>query len=97
MIGMSWQSAIRARADVIVTINLRDFPPAAMAPFGIEAQHPDEFILHLLDLAPGVVAEAAQDHRLSLKNPAKTIEEYLNTLEAQGLTQTVSVLRQYGF
>jgi len=82
---------------VIVTINLRDFPPEVMATFGIEAQHPDEFILHLLDLAPGVVAGAAQDHRLSLKNPAKTIEEYLNTLEVQGLTQTVSVLREYGF
>ena len=87
-------AAIRARADVIVTINLRDFPPEAMAPFGIEAQHPDEFILHLLDLSPGIVAGAARDHRLSLKNPAKTIEEYLRTLEAQGLTQTVSVLRE---
>jgi predicted nucleic acid-binding protein len=84
-------AAIRARADVIVTINLRDFPPEVMATFGIEAQHPDEFILHLLDLAPGVVARAAHDHRLSLKNPAKTIEAYLNTLEAQGLTQTASV------
>jgi predicted nucleic acid-binding protein len=90
-------AAIRARADVIITINLRDFPPQAMAPFGIEAQHPDEFILHLLDLAPGVVAGAARDHRLSLKSPAKTIEEYLNTLEVQGLTQTVSVLREYVF
>src|SRR5437870_9748841 len=87
-------AAIRARADVIVTINLRDFPPEVMAPFGIEAQHPDEFILHLLDLAPGVVVGAARDHRLSLKNPPKTLEEYLNTLEAQGLTQTVSVLRE---
>jgi len=35
--------------------------------------------------------------RCNLKNPAKTIEEYLNTLEAQGLTQTASVLREYGF
>jgi len=90
-------AAICARADVIVTINLRDFPPKAMAAFGIEAQHPDEFIVHLLDLAPGIVAGAAQDHRLSLKNPAKTIEEYLNMLEARGLTQTVSMLREYMF
>src|SRR5216117_1828109 len=90
-------AAIRGHADVIVTINLRDFPSDTVAPFGIEAQHPDEFILHLLDLAPGVVAGAAQEHRLSLKNPAKTIEEYLNTLEVQGLTQTVSVLREYVF
>jgi predicted nucleic acid-binding protein len=90
-------AAIRGRADVIVTANLKDFPAESLAPFGIDAQHPDEFILHLLDLAPGKVSGAARDHRHSLKNPPKTIEEYLDTLEAQGLTQTVSVLREYMF
>jgi predicted nucleic acid-binding protein len=90
-------AAIRGRADVIVTANLRDFPAEILAPLGIEAQHPDEFVLHLLDLAPGIVAEAARNHRDSLKHPPKTIDEYLNTLEAQGLTQTVSVLREYLF
>ena len=90
-------AAIRGRADVIVTANLRDFPAETLAEFGIEAQHPDEFVLHLLDLAPGVVAEAARNHRESLKNPPKTIDEYLNSLEAQGLTQTVSVLREHMF
>jgi predicted nucleic acid-binding protein len=90
-------AAIRGRADVIVTINLRDFPSDTIGPFGIEAQHPDEFILHLLDLAPGAVVAAAENHRQSLKNPAKTVSEYLETLERQGLTQTVSVLREYMF
>lgn len=90
-------AAIRGRADVIVTINIRDFPGDVLAPFGIEAQHPDEFVLHLLDLAPGVVAGAARNHRESLKNPPKTIEEYLNTVEAQGLTQSASVLRELMF
>jgi predicted nucleic acid-binding protein len=90
-------AAIRGRADVIVTANLGDFPPKVLEPFGIEAQHPDEFVLHLLDLAPGDVVAAAQAHRESLKNPPKTVEEYLKTLEVQGLTQTVSVLREYMF
>ena len=90
-------AAIRGHADVIVTINLRDFPSDTIGPFGIEAQHPDEFILHLLDLAPGAVVAAAQDHRQSLKNPPKTVAEYLETLERQGLTQTVSALREYMF
>jgi predicted nucleic acid-binding protein len=88
-------AAIRGRADVIVTLNLRDFPADVIGPLGIEAQHPDEFILHLLDFAPGAVLAAAENHRQSLKNPAKTLDEYLKTLERQGLTQTVSVLRQY--
>jgi predicted nucleic acid-binding protein len=90
-------AAIRGRADVIVTVNLRDFPAEILAEFEIEAQHPDEFVLHLLDLAPGIVAEAARNHRESLKNPPKTIDEYLNALESLGLTQTVSVLREYMF
>lgn len=90
-------AAIRGRADVIVTINIRDFPADVLAPFGIAAQHPDEFVMHLLDLAPGLVAGAARNHRESLKNPPKTIESYLNTLEQQGLTQSASVLRELMF
>src|SRR3954453_1695815 len=43
-------AAIRGRADVIVTANLRDFPAEHIASFGIEAQHPDEFIRTLLML-----------------------------------------------
>lgn len=88
-------AAIRCQADVIVTLNLRDFPVDALAPFGIEAQHPDEFVHHLLNLELGAVVEAAETHRQSLKNPPKTASEYLMTLERQGLLQTVSVLREY--
>jgi len=88
-------AAIRGRADVIITANLSDFPPEILGPLGIEAQHPDEFVLHLLDLAPGVVVAAAQAHRESLKNPPKTVEEYLKTLEKQGLPVAASVLREY--
>lgn len=90
-------AAIRGRADVIVTINIRDFPADVLAPFGIAAQHPDEFVLHLLDLAPNVVVWAARNHRESLRNPPKTIDNYLNTLEAQGLGQSTSVLRELMF
>jgi predicted nucleic acid-binding protein len=90
-------AAIRGRADVIVTSNLRDFPAERIAEFGIEAQNPDEFVLHLLHLAPGLVVDAARNHRESLKNPPKTIDEYLNSLEALGLTQTASTLREHTF
>jgi len=38
-------AAIRGRVDVIVTMNLRDFPASTIGLLGIEAQHPDEFIL----------------------------------------------------
>jgi hypothetical protein len=86
-------AAIRAGASVIVTMNLKDFPQEALQEFDIEPQHPDEFILHLIDLAPEEVRQAAETHRLSLKNPPKATEEYLAMLEAQGLPLTVAGLK----
>ncbi len=64
-----------------------------MGALGIEAQHPDEFVLNLLNLAPALVVAAAETHRQSLKNPPRTANEYFETLVRQGLTKTVSALR----
>jgi hypothetical protein len=86
-------AAIRCGASVIVTLNLADFPDHALANFSIEAQHPDDFVLALLETFPELVLEAARTHRASLKNPPKTQEEYLAELKAQGLEKSVSVLR----
>jgi predicted nucleic acid-binding protein len=42
-------AAITAKANRIVTFNLKDFPTPLLEPHGIQAQHPDEFICELLD------------------------------------------------
>ncbi|GAB1542530.1 hypothetical protein NUACC21_52040 [Scytonema sp. NUACC21] len=86
-------AAIRCHASVIVTFNGRDFPSRYLAPYGIESQHPDDFILHLIDLSPVEICEVAKKHRKALKNPAKTQEEYLETLLRQGLSQSVTTLQ----
>jgi hypothetical protein len=86
-------AAIRGRADVIVTFDLDDFPADAIQPYGIDAQHPDDFVTHLLDLAPTTVYRAVKRQREALKNPTKTPEELLETLERQRLVQTVARLR----
>ncbi len=88
-------AAIRAGADVIVTYNLGDLPEDALTTYGIEAQHPDEFLAHLLDVAPGAVTAVAKRQRKSLKNPPKTVDEFLAILEQQGLAATVAALRQF--
>jgi predicted nucleic acid-binding protein len=88
-------AAIRSRADVIVTFNLDDFPNDYLATLGIEAQHPDEFISHLIDLSASAVVEAAKRHRASLRKPPKSAEEYLDALSRQELPETVRRLREY--
>ncbi|TWU34889.1 PIN domain-containing protein [Novipirellula artificiosorum] len=88
-------AAIRAGAKVIVTYNLKDFPQGMLTGFDIEAIHPDDFLVGLLDVAPGVVCAAVKRQRESLRNPPKTTEELLTTLESQGLTQAVARLRTF--
>ena len=88
-------AAICAGADVIVTFNLSDFPAETLQQYGIEAQHPDEFITYLIDLALSVVCEAVKKQRMSLKNPPRSVEELLATYERQGLAQTVAQLKVY--
>ena len=88
-------AAIVGRADVIVTFNLKDFPAEPLAPYRIEAQHPDMFIRHVLDLDEAVALQAVKAHRGSLRQPAMSIEAYLDTLTRQGLPQTVAFLRPW--
>lgn len=87
-------AAIHCHAAVIVTLNLKDFPDDVLNSYGIKAQHPDAFIAKQLAVAPSIVCAAAKRQRDSLKNPPKTVAEYLETLERQGLIQTVANLRQ---
>jgi hypothetical protein len=88
-------AAIHGGANLIVTFNLKDFPPDKLARYNLTAQHPDDFIFDLLDLDAARVCEAAANHRRSLKNPPRTVDEYLDTLLRQGLTQTVGQLRAW--
>ena len=90
-------AALEAQAQVIVTYNLRDFPARVLQAHGIEAQHPDEFILRVIALDPLVVRETVETHQQALKNPPKTPAQYLATLSNQGLLRTVTVLSQICF
>ncbi len=88
-------AAIRGKAGVIVTYNLSDFPRETLGHYGIEAQHPDEFILSLLNRDWNKVLGAVRDQRLSLRDPPKTAEEMLETLAQQRLTKAVAALRPF--
>jgi hypothetical protein len=86
-------AAICGNAEVIVTFNKKDFPPDILREFGVETQHPDEFISHLITLDCSAVCRALKYQRATLKNPPRTAEELLDTLERQGLPLTISQLR----
>jgi len=87
--------AIHVKAKHIVTFNLDDFPRLTLQPYGIEALSPDEFVLRLIQTKQNRVLEAVKSHRSDLTRPPKTVEEYLATLEKQGLSKTVAFLREH--
>ena len=87
-------AAVRAGAQAIVTFNLRDFPNSALEPLGIEAKHPDEFIVEVINLASGAVASAVMEQTRSLRNPPRSLADLLETLATQGLTRSVAKLRE---
>ncbi|WP_065617393.1 PIN domain-containing protein [Pseudomonas moraviensis] len=88
-------AAIRCGADVIVTFNLKDFPSCHLAPYGIEAQHPDEFVENLFHLDSAAVVAAAQSQRRQLKTPTVEVDKYLGFLQRQGLVESVKALGNY--
>ena len=87
-------AAIHAKAGTIVTYNLSDFPAASLERYGVQAQHPDAFVLRLLGLDRERVVQAVRNQRANLTRPKVTADALLATLEKQRLVRTVASLRQ---
>jgi predicted nucleic acid-binding protein len=74
-------AAIVGRADVIVTENLADFPKASRDPYGIDAQHPDEFLCNQWELDEEAMTDAIAQWIVDLVNPPLTLDQLLQKLE----------------
>lgn len=85
-------TAIHGQASLIATANLKDFPALYLRSFGIEAQHPDQFIAQLIEVNPADVLRSFQAQVASLRKPPKTAREVLETLRRSGLEATVNHL-----
>lgn len=86
-------AAIAGHADAIVTINLKDFPEEVLAPHGIEAQHPDDFLMNQLELRPFDALEIIKRVRGRMRNPARSAADLIEMLGKNGLPQTAQYLK----
>ncbi len=73
-------AAVAGRADILVTENLRDFPPAAVADFGIIVAGQDDFLSGLLELYPDALRRQASRYR---REP-RTVLALMNVLASPG-------------
>lgn len=84
-------AAIAAEATLIVTFNLKDFPGSALAPFDIEAIHPDAFVERLLEDDPALFRSALEIQRRLVKPPV-TFDAYVARLAELGLPRSAEIL-----
>ncbi|MEM7393219.1 MAG: hypothetical protein AAF492_12815 [Verrucomicrobiota bacterium] len=48
-------AAVHSKISVIITFNLKDFKKQDLEPWGVEAQHPQDFVLNLYSINSKVV------------------------------------------
>jgi len=88
-------AALKTRADVLVTDNLKHFPSEKLASFNIEVRSADEFFADTIELSVGTAVGALKMMRSGFQRPALTVDDLFVRMEAQGLVATVDILRAH--
>ena len=88
-------AAVEEGAECIVTWNVADFPGGIVEPLGISILTPDELMTRLLRARPEDACAVVRETRLSLKNPPKSIDEYLEILRVRGLIKAGKLLAEF--
>lgn len=88
-------AAIKAKAEVIVTENLKDFPVSEMELHDIQVLTLDQFVADILDLAGPEAIAALRLMRERFENPEITAKELILKVETLGLSETANFLAAY--
>ncbi len=88
-------AAIRIKADMIVTDNIKDFPSETLDGFEIEACTADKFLANTIDLFKIDAIRAIRDARERCINPPIGRDEYLHKMIAAGLVETANEVKPY--
>jgi len=73
-------AALIAKADIIVTDNLKHFPTESLSQFRVVAQSSDRFLTYLYDLFPESMSNVLQTQVSGMRNPPMSISDFLNLL-----------------
>ncbi|WP_183066600.1 PIN domain-containing protein [Streptomyces sp. gCLA4] len=86
-------AAVKSRAQLIVTNNLRDFPGETLRTWNVEAVSADDFVLAQIDLDRQRVFASVQQIADSWRNPPGVAGDVLDRLERDGLLESAAALR----
>jgi hypothetical protein len=78
-------AAVQGGAQGIITATAKDFPAAALEPLGLEAVHPDDFLLDQLDLSPPTILQVNRDQAARTRRPPLTPRDLATLLGRAGV------------
>ena len=78
-------AAVQGGAQGIITATAKDFPAAALEPLGLEAVHPDDFLLDQLDLSPPTILQVIRDQAARTRRPPLTPRDLATLLGRAGV------------
>lgn len=85
-------AAIKINANIIVTNNLKDFPNAYLASFGLSAKKADDFLTDTIDLNPEVAVHSFRKLVMNRRNPNLDAYQVLDRFRKNGLNDTADYL-----
>jgi predicted nucleic acid-binding protein len=93
-------AAIEARASIIITNNLDDFPEEVLEPHGITPLHPDKAVMCFFGVAAlegdrDSFWLAVREMRERLRHPPYAPDEFVAALERSGLPRVSALMRQH--
>jgi hypothetical protein len=86
-------AAIKAGAQLIVTRNLKDFPPKTLAQWDIRPKSPDNFVRDVMDFDSQAVWACVQQIVDSRTRHPVTTDDVLGELQRDGLVASATALR----
>ncbi len=87
-------AAMQVRASVLVTFNLKDFPPKVLAEYGLLPLHPDVLLPRLWAESPDGFRQALKQLLSALKAPPMSLEDIATALAKLQMPQTALLLRE---
>jgi PIN domain len=87
-------AAVQAHAQAIVTSNRSDFPAATLSGLGLEALHPDDFLLDQLDLSPPTILQVVREQAARTTRPRLTPQDLAVLLGRAGVPKFADEIRR---
>ncbi|MGJ5178572.1 PIN domain-containing protein [Bradyrhizobium oligotrophicum] len=89
-------AAIAAKASLLLTWNLRDFPEREITKFGLRAMTPDDFLSGLFENVPELLIGSLANARRNLRKSRVGTSDFIAILKGQHLAQLAKRVESSG-